>query len=198
MKGSATLAMVWSSNCSTVAPIVHTVIIARWRTTSWTVSPGISATLSVFGALAARMLTTEVEGQIRSDFSRAGSRANATEPFRIRFGGIRLLATLSGAARDLRKAANGPIGTNDRFRDGSLCPGTARMGPYQPAGARTLYRRFPPGTVPAQRATQNPVPQFSHPCRECYQAERVCRGRLASRATLTGGANNPSVPPLTA
>src|SRR4051794_14444002 len=61
MKGSATLAMVWSSNCSTVAPIVHTVIIARWRTTSWTVSPGISATLSLYGALAVRMVTTQVE-----------------------------------------------------------------------------------------------------------------------------------------
>src|ERR1051326_1090832 len=106
MNGSATLAMVWSSNCSTVAPIVHAVIIARWRPTSWAVSPGISATLSLFDALTARMLTTEVEDQLRSDFSCADSRANVTEPFRIRFGGIRLLATLSGAARDLRKAPN--------------------------------------------------------------------------------------------
>ena len=34
-------------------------------------------------------------------------RANATEQFRIRFGDIRLLATLSGPPVDLRKAANG-------------------------------------------------------------------------------------------
>jgi len=34
-------------------------------------------------------------------------RANATEPFRIRFGDIRLLATYPGPPVDLRKAANG-------------------------------------------------------------------------------------------
>src|ERR1700704_2768116 len=51
MYGSATLAMVWSSNCNTVAPIAHAVIMARWGTswgdTSWwMVSPGMLATLS--------------------------------------------------------------------------------------------------------------------------------------------------------
>ena len=87
------------------------------------------------------MLTTEVEGQIQSDFSWAGSRANATEPFRIRFADIRLLLTLSGAARDLRNAANEPIGANGRFRNGSLCPGTARMGAVRPFSASTAELR---------------------------------------------------------
>src|SRR4249920_3799047 len=37
--------MVWSSNCNTVAPIAHAVIIARWGVSWWTVSPDMVAAL---------------------------------------------------------------------------------------------------------------------------------------------------------
>src|ERR1700710_2226264 len=37
--------MVWSSSCSTVAPIAHAVIIARWGVSWWTASPDIFAAL---------------------------------------------------------------------------------------------------------------------------------------------------------
>jgi hypothetical protein len=55
-------------------------------------------------------------------------RASATEPFCIRFEDIRLLATLSVAAHRLPQGSKGAIGTNCRFRHGSFCPGTARIG----------------------------------------------------------------------
>ncbi|MSP02518.1 MAG: hypothetical protein EXR07_15930 [Acetobacteraceae bacterium] len=49
MNGSATLAMVWSSNYGTVAPIAHAVIIARWGVSGWTASPGMMAMFSSSG-----------------------------------------------------------------------------------------------------------------------------------------------------
>src|ERR1700733_5694588 len=57
--------MVWSSNCSTVARIAHAVIIARWGTSWWSVSPGILAASSPSVASGARMRTRGGQRQTR-------------------------------------------------------------------------------------------------------------------------------------
>src|SRR5690349_5547282 len=66
--------MVWSSSCSTVAPIAHAVIIARWGVSWWTVSPGMLAALSSSATQGGRMRIRRSQRQTRpgrSDDDRA-------------------------------------------------------------------------------------------------------------------------------
>src|SRR5207344_2576928 len=70
--------MVWSSNCNTVAPIAHAVIIARWGVSWWTVSPGMSAVLSSSAVRGGRMLTRGGHRQTRHPCPRQRSKQGST------------------------------------------------------------------------------------------------------------------------
>src|SRR5581483_509841 len=57
--------MVWSSNCSTVAPMAHAVIIPLWGTSWWRISPDIFAALSSSATWTGRMRITGSHRQTR-------------------------------------------------------------------------------------------------------------------------------------